>query len=277
MRQSIRFFILFASCFIHQSFGWANDALRARFLNEAPEAWERMVASQNQFQVEVRETRWGTLNGEEVDSSKSEIRMKLKMNLPMFAIETFSYKSDSPLRFAFVSGKNYAFELTRKRRESPLLVTRLGKDDATRESFKEGNYAWRAIGASYELWGQSLIALVKSPQFRIDQIEELNENGFDIIRVRFDCRDKNLVMQFIDAKIDLLPQFDWALKSADFKATEQIHMEIDNEYHEPQNGKIELKSYLRSKHVPVEKVKTFIRFDYDGVAYGPISDSNFTL
>lgn len=277
MRQPINFFFALTACFSIPPFGWANDALKDRFLQEAPKAWERLAASRNRFHTEVRESQWGTLNGQAVESAKSEIRMKLHMNLPMFAIETFSYKIDSPLRFAFVSGKDYAFELARKRRTSPLLVTRLGKEDSIRESFKEGNYAWRAIGAPYELWGQSLIALVKSPQFRIDRIEEFEQDGFGIIRVWFDCGDKNLTMQIKDARIDLLPQFDWALKSADFKATDQIRMEIMNDYHPPQNGKIELNSYLRSKHVPIEKVSTFIRFDYDGFEYEPIPDSYFTL
>ncbi len=277
MRQTIMFFFALSTFFSITCACRANDALKERFLREAPKGWERMANSRNHFRTKVRETQWGTLDGKEVESAKSEIRMNLNMNLPMFAIETFSYKIDSPLRFAFVSGKDYAFELTRKLRTSPLVVTRLGKDDSIRELFKQGNYAWRAIGVPYELWGQSLFEMVKSPQFRIDRIEEFEQDNLGIIRVWFDCGDKNLTMQVKDARIDLLPQFDWALKSAEFKATDQIRMEIMNDYQPPQNGKIELKSYLRSKHVPIEKVSTFIRFDYDGFEYEPIPDSYFTL
>lgn len=260
-----------------QSVVTGDDNLKKRFLKEAPKGWERQKKLREHVQFVVREKQAASIDGQAIESANTEIVYKTRMDGALYSIERYSYKSDSPLRAAFVNGVGYAFELKRSRRTSPLIVTRLGTDEQMRESLRRMTYAFRAKGTPYEMWGQDLDLLVKSAQFRITGIEEVQENNLEIVRVRFECHDKNLVSQYSHARLDLLPKFDWAVKSAEYNATDQLKIKIDNEYKFIDGAGIRPLSYTYSKFVPIEKYISQNRFEYEDFVFKPSSDSYYTL
>ena len=254
-----------------------DDDLKKRFLKEAPKGWEHQKSLREHVSYQTRQFQSATVDGKSVESAKSEIVVKSRMDGPNFAIEIYSYKPDSPLRTAFVKGKNYAFEIRRKLRTSPLVVTRFGDEMQIVETMRNTTYAYRAVGTPYELWGQDLGSLLKSPQFRITGVESLQENGDEVVQVRFECRDKSLPMQFKDGVLHLLPKYDWAVKSADFWSNDQLQIEITNDYEFDADGGFRPKSYSYLKRIPSEKYTSRNQFDYEQFSFEPSKDSYFTL
>lgn len=277
MIRSRRMISIFMTILWFQSVVLGADDLKSQFLSEAPKGWQRQKSFRDVVKFDRRETQTVTIDGKAVEDAKTEIVVKSRMDGPEYAIECFSYKADSPLRFAFVNGKDYAFELKRQVKTGPLLVKQLGSEEKLRELIKKGTYSFRALGTPYELWAQDLESLLKSPGFQISKIEQVRENDIDLVRVQFECQDKNLPMQFSKARIDLDPKNDWAVKSAEFNATDQLKIKIHHEYEVGKNGEILPKLYSYSKFVPSEKYNDELRFDFGKFEFESTKESYFKL
>jgi hypothetical protein len=190
-----------------------SDELKARFLKEAPPAWELYMerAENLQGSVLVRSTK----DGQPWSGSRTEFKSNKSCKL-IFGESADGTRSDGEVR-AFNSA--YGFSLTRKAADAPWLLQDL--------VIGEGRYerkAWQARNFNYlsALWACTAIGylhladVVHQATFRVTAASAIRRDGADLVQIDFECPHTDRAPPYIliqRGSFVLDPAHLWVLRS----------------------------------------------------------------
>jgi hypothetical protein len=186
--------------------GEANS-LQRRFLEEAPAAWE----AYQRFWLILQGSFSGLRVDREPTGSAHRWRMKfVKKQCSGFnLVQIERWENDD--YSASVRGENlrYQFELTREQETRPWVIR-----DLKRRSAGDATNPLATGGLDLGLNRSEVPMLIKSPNFKLLEVEPARENGDELVKVRFSYTpDEQNPLRGGSVLLD--PQHDWVVRKGE--------------------------------------------------------------
>ena len=216
------------SLFVRIALG--DEDLKARFLKEAPSAWQRYATSQENLDVILERTTeaFGNAVGE-FPTTKESYHVMKSANSHMKE-ETHNDGSQN------IVGRNpaYDFVLNKSAGESSYVVRYVGK----RVPGFEDDYRIVACFSTLALSGVGgvpLLDIIRRPNFHLKGVGKETRHGKHLVRVDFDY-DAEDYLPLQGGQFWLDPSAYWLVSELEYRVAGQAPTTIENEFREKDEG-----------------------------------------
>jgi hypothetical protein len=273
----------------------ADPALRDRFFQNAPAAWDRYKAFARRLQGSADHV---TYNG---GSDKAPVRDHVRYEFRQSGGWTRSVLEElgpllgpqMPAGQARVVNSRYAFELQRPARGAPWVLTQLDLDLSDGKPLDPEDRRRSVLSALCPLLqvrSRDLADLVKDPDFRIKAVSTVPGPNPDLVRVAFSGVAKTRLQRALwvraDGEFVLDSLRDWVVKESRFDAEliagQRVRFHVVNEYRDgPQSHPLPTRSTTLAEFGAGEQkaaeftVSTFEFFEQESIPEGEFTLSAF--
>jgi hypothetical protein len=205
-----------------------DEALKQRFLKEAPLRWEEYARMSGELQGVLSVSYKGTLGDYQADA-RSEFKTNGRGKiLKVSGKGSRGGKVENEAEEVFAFNPRYAFELRRKSPDSPWVVTNYLE---RREDTDLGKVARRIdgylkavnLGVRLGPASESLAEVVRKPEFRIGGCRKVQTDGEELVEVAFTySRKDGPYQQSLSGKLLFDPRRYWCWRSGDMQQTGDI-------------------------------------------------------
>jgi hypothetical protein len=253
----------------------ADDALKARFLREAPQGWGRLGESEQQV-TGMLHTEWWALNdGKRNQEWGVDAHAKFQRNGD--ALARISYRGVRTVVLA--ANPRYSFKLERASDGAPYVLRylTLGPLSTTLDEIESATHLRSLLGGSHNLLGEPLEDLIKEPGFVLKGIAEKSEGTTPTVRVDFEYDSIKRDMHDRDGWMTFVPTENWALQAAEYRPRKDWRVSILNEYRPNRNGRLALYRIQRLIRFSEQKVEENYQYTFDEIEDRAVPESAFML
>ena len=200
-----------------------DEALKQRFLQEAPSRWEEYARLSGELQGVLSVLHTGTLNAYR-DDNQIEYKTNGRGQLIKISIKrSRNGKVEREGEEVFGFNPRYAFILQRKSPNSPWVVIdlfdRSKSTDLGRVAVYLNDYL-AAVSRGVRLRNESLAEALRKPEFRIEDCRKVQRGREELVEVAFTySKLDGKAKVILKGKLVFDPQRYWCLRSADISQT----------------------------------------------------------
>jgi len=253
----------------------ADDALKARFLREAPQGWGRLRESEQRVVGLLHTESWALNDGKRNQEWGVDRYARIQRNGDMLArISYFGMRT-----VVLAANTRYSFKAERASDPAPYVLRylKLGPLSTTLEEVESATHLRVLLRASRHLLGAELEDLIKEPGFVFKGISESSEGTTPIVRVDFEYNSIKRDMHGRNCWMTFSPTENWVLQAAEYSPRKDWRVSIHNEYRPNRNGRLSLYRVQRFNRFSEHKIDENYQYTFDELEDRAVPESAFML
>jgi len=253
-----------------------DDALKARFLSEAPEGWKKLHAAEGNIEGVLRIESWDR-HGDADPIQVFNRLVTFGRKGASVSLETKSMEGGGGTS-VIASNDRYTFRIAKLKNNATFALKALvlAPPADTLAEVQSSTYFWRALQARREFWTIPLEEMIADKSFRIKAIEEVPGGASRLVRVDFSYSAPKRDINWADAWMVLDPSDSWAIQGAGHNTGRGGHVviTIDRPEQVPAGGRFR---YLRVARYPESGFEQTYQFTFEQLDRRVLPDSDFRL
>ena len=189
-----------------------DQKLRDRFTTEAPLGWRTIRDLEQDLSGELTRSTKATSRGLDVPHARREEGVSFKKHENLLAV--VSEREGTNLIETLLIGPQYSCRLKRPKGTNQNSMESLlsAKPEVAGRQVRGWNAIYTDIESPRQLYGTSLEAIIRDPNFEMINIQSFEQNNWEMVRVDFTLHSKALKINMDNAYVVLCPSSAWAVQ-----------------------------------------------------------------